>query len=521
MLTLRKAMSSDMLRFLDWRNDSAVIASSLSSSGVEQKKHQRWFQRKLADPNSYLYVLEHATLPAGQIRFELDGTAATVHYSLAADYRGRGLATPAMICALNTLRAECPSIVTVLAAVQRGNTASCRVFEKLGFELVLFDEQIRANRYRLCLREWRPLQPDADRRLATTIDPVWIEIAGRLIGPDYPPYVIAELSANHNGSIDNAFKLIEAAAIAGADAIKIQTYRADTITIRSDKPEFQIHGGLWDGQTLYELYDRAHTPWEWHEALFGKAREVGITLFSSPFDATAVDLLETLDAPAYKIASFEAVDLPLIRRVAQTGKPMIISTGMANLDEIGEAIDTARGAGCQELVVLHCISGYPAPAEDYNLRTMADIGSQQNVLTGLSDHTLDNATAIAAVALGACAIEKHITLDRHAGGPDDSFSLEPADLSALCRDCLIAWQALGRVDYSHRDSEKGNVQFRRSLYVVEDVNAGDVATTENIKSIRPGYGLAPKYYDQLLGRRFKMDVERATPASLNLFDDEK
>ena len=343
-----------------------------------------------------------------------------------------------------------------------------------------------------------------------------IEIAGRRIGPDHPPYVIAELSANHNGKLDAALKLIEAAADAGADAVKIQTYRPDTITIQSNKPEFRIEGGLWSGQTLYQLYEQAHTPWEWHETLFRKAEESGITLFSSPFDDTAVDLLEGLGAPAYKIASFEAVDLPLIRRVARSGKPIVISTGMADDVEIATAVHTARQAGCEELAVMRCVSAYPAPPSDYNLRTLEDIRVRHDVVTGLSDHTLGNATAVAAIALGASVIEKHFTLDRSGGGPDDSFSLEPHELSGLCRDCRTAWEALGSVDYGPRASETGNLQFRRSLYVVADVKAGDLVTTHNVRSIRPGYGLAPRHYDELLGRRFVKDVQRATPMSWDL-----
>lgn len=351
------------------------------------------------------------------------------------------------------------------------------------------------------------------------MDTKFVEIADRKIGPGYPPYVIAEISANHNGSLAAALRLIEAAADAGADAVKIQTYRADTITLDSDKPEFRIKGGLWDGRTLYDLYEQAHTPWEWHEELFAKARDVGITLFSSPFDFTAVDLLEELDAPAFKIASFEAVDLPLIRRVAQAGKPMIISTGMSDEHEIADAIDAAREAACEQLVVLHCVSGYPAPASDYNLRTIADIGARHDVVVGLSDHTLGNATAIASIALGASVIEKHFTLDREGGGPDDSFSLEPSELAELCRDCRTAWQALGRVDYSRKQSEEGNAQFRRSLYVVADVRAGDPVTPDNVRSVRPGFGLPPRHYDEIMGRKFAIDVETATPVSWDLLED--
>ncbi|HBH7894979.1 TPA: pseudaminic acid synthase [Vibrio vulnificus] len=337
-----------------------------------------------------------------------------------------------------------------------------------------------------------------------------ISINGRKIGPNHPPYIIAELSANHNGDINRAFQIMEEAKKAGADAIKLQTYTHETITMDCDSEEFQIHGGLWDGQTLYELYKVAHMPWEWHKPLFEKARELGITIFSSPFDFSAVELLEELDAPAYKIASFEVIDLPLIKRVAQTGKPMIISTGMANQEEIAEAIKTAKDNGCKELIVLHCVSGYPAPADQYNLRTIADIAERFDVLSGLSDHTIDNATAITSVALGACLIEKHVTMDRNGGGADDSFSLEPPELQALCKDTKTAWQALGKVNYERTEAEKGNVKFRRSLYVVKDVKAGEVLTEENVRSIRPGFGLAPKFYDEVIGSVAKQDISRGT-----------
>jgi len=338
-----------------------------------------------------------------------------------------------------------------------------------------------------------------------------IEIAGRPIGPDHPPYVIAELSANHNGSQDAALKLIDEAKACGADAVKIQTYRADTITIDCDGDEFRIQGGLWTGKRLYDLYQEAHTPWEWHAELFSHAARAGITLFSSPFDKTAVDLLEQLNAPAYKIASFEAIDLPLIRYVAQTGKPMIISTGMADADEIGEALAAARDGGCRELAILHCVSGYPAPAADYNLRTLPDMSERFGVITGLSDHTLDNATAIASVALGAAIIEKHFTLDRNGGGPDDSFSLQPEELRALCTSARTAWEALGQVDYGRKSSEQGNVKFRRSLYFVEDMQAGEIINERHVRSIRPGYGMAPKHLPSLMGKRVSEAVTRGTP----------
>ncbi len=340
-----------------------------------------------------------------------------------------------------------------------------------------------------------------------------ITIAGRRIAADAPPYVIAELSANHNGSLDTALAIVDAAKAAGADAVKLQTYRPDTITLDSNAPGFVIEGGLWHGQRLYDLYQQAHMPWDWHAALFARARAIGLTIFSSPFDHTAVDLLEDLGAPAYKIASFEAVDLPLIRYAAATGKPMIISTGMANADEIDEAVDAARAGGCRELALLHCVSGYPAPAADYNLRTLRDMIGRWGVVTGLSDHTLDNTTAIAAVALGAALIEKHFTLDRAGGGPDDSFSLQPAELAQLCQGAHTAWSALGQVDYGRKSSEIGNAQFRRSLYFVKPLKAGATITADAVRSVRPGYGLAPKNWDAVVGRRAARDIAINTPVA--------
>ena len=338
-----------------------------------------------------------------------------------------------------------------------------------------------------------------------------MRIDGRPIGDGSPPYVVAEVSANHNGDLERALRLVTLAKERGADAVKLQTYTADTLTLPSDGEDFRIKGTPWEGETLHALYERAHTPWDWHPRLFDHARALGITLFSTPFDPTAVDLLEGLGCPAYKIASFEAVDLALIRRVASTGKPLIVSTGMADADEIAEAVQAAREAGCEELALLHCVSGYPAPPADYHLRTITDMRARFGVPVGLSDHTLDNATAVAAVALGASVVEKHFTLDRSGGGPDDAFSLEPDGLADLCRGVRTAWEALGEVDYGRKSSERGNVQFRRSLYWVEDLPAGAVVPPGGLRSVRPGYGLAPKRLEEVVGRRLARDVARFSP----------
>jgi len=341
------------------------------------------------------------------------------------------------------------------------------------------------------------------------------KINGRMVGCKHPPYIVAELSANHSGSIEKAMQLITIAKSSGADAVKLQTYKPDTITLNCNNPEFIIEGGLWHGRTLYELYEEAHTPWEWHAPMFEYAKKIDITLFSSPFDRSAVDLLEDLNAPAYKIASFEAIDLPLIKYVASTHKPMIISTGMANDEEITEAINAAKEGGCENLAILHCVSGYPAPSEDYNLRIIPDMIKRFNLVTGLSDHTIDNTAAITSIALGTSIIEKHLTLDRLAGGPDDSFSLEPSGMSDLCKKTLAAWQALGKVDYGLKSSERSNIAYRRSLYFIKDIAKGEVITKDAIRSIRPGHGLPPKNLDQLVGKVSSRSIQKNTPTLLD------
>ena len=342
-------------------------------------------------------------------------------------------------------------------------------------------------------------------------------IAGRPIGPDAPPFIIAELSGNHNGRIERAMALIDAAADAGADAVKLQTYTADTITIDHDGPGFVIEGGLWSGRTLHDLYSEAFTPYEWHAALFEHARARGLIAFSSPFDETAVELLEGLDAPAFKIASFEATDLPLIERAARSGKPLIISTGMTSQAEIAEATGTARAAGVQ-LALLHCVSTYPARFADANLRMIPRLAEDFDCIAGLSDHTPGTAAAVAGVALGACIIEKHFTLRRADGGPDAAFSLEPEELAQLVRDCRNAWEALGAADYRRGEAESANRQFRRSLYVVRDVKKGAALGAADVRSIRPGFGLEPKRLPQVLGRAASRDLFRGEPFAIDMVD---
>ncbi|MGL6536545.1 pseudaminic acid synthase [Aeromonas hydrophila] len=342
-------------------------------------------------------------------------------------------------------------------------------------------------------------------------------INGREIGPNSPPYIIAELSGNHNGQLERALALVDAAADAGADAIKLQTYTADTMTIDCDLPDFHIQGGLWDGHTLYDLYTLAHTPWEWHQPLFERAKSRGLTIFSTPFDESAVDFLEELGTPAYKIASFEITDLPLLRYIAQQGKPVIISSGMSTEIEIAKALTILRENGCSQILLLHCVSGYPTPLADINLKRITRLAETFSVPIGLSDHTLGNTAAQLAIALGAVAIEKHLTLARADGGPDAEFSLEPHELKELCSQAKLCWQALGSGKSGDNQAEQANLRFRRSLYFVADIPAGTTIKPEHIRRIRPGYGLPPDALPIVIGKITRTDIRRGKAVRLNDF----
>lgn len=342
-----------------------------------------------------------------------------------------------------------------------------------------------------------------------------ISIAGAKIGLNNPPFIVAEMSGNHNQSLERALAIVDAAAAAGAHAIKLQTYTADTMTLDLDTKDFFIENAdsLWQGNTLYKLYKQAYTPWEWHKPIFERCRQLGLIAFSTPFDDTAVDFLDSLDVPCYKIASFENTDLPLIRKAAATGKPLIISTGMATAAELDETVRTARGAGCQDIILLKCTSSYPATPENTNLLTIPHMKELFDCQIGLSDHTLGVGAAIASVALGAVFIEKHFTLSRADGGVDSVFSMEPSELKTLVQETERAWQAMGRVYYGPSKQEESSLQYRRSIYVSQDIEAGDVFSPDNLKLVRPGYGLPPRYYDLLIGKKAKCNIKKGTPMS--------
>ncbi|MCO1603814.1 pseudaminic acid synthase [Desulfosporosinus nitroreducens] len=345
-----------------------------------------------------------------------------------------------------------------------------------------------------------------------------IGTAGRRIGKGYKPFIIAEMSGNHNQDLERALAIVDAAAKAGANALKLQTYTADTMTLDIDKGAFHIEDpeSLWQGNSLYKLYQQAYTPWEWHKPIFDRCKELGVIGFSTPFDATAVDFLESLDVPCYKIASFENTDLPLIRKVASTGNPMIISAGMATVAELDETVRAARESGCRDVILLKCTSTYPATSDNTNILTIPHMRELFECEVGLSDHTMGLGVAVASVALGATIIEKHFTLSRADGGVDSAFSMEPAEMGQLVKETERAWQALGRVAYGATEKEKASLKYRRSLYIVEDMKAGDTLTHDNLKAIRPGLGLPTKYLDVLIGKQLNQDVSKGTPASWDI-----
>ena len=493
-ITLRPAEQRDCRRIFTLSNQRDVRAVSISPRPIEWNEHCRWFADRLEDPCTLLLVIEDAHGDfIGQLRYDAHGERATVSISLLAECRGRGVGVSALVRGDGMAFEHWPEVRGLQAFIEPANVRSREAFSRVGYG-------VAGHRFIGC-RRFLEMQKERVRMLGTSSKAL----------------IVAELSANHHQSLDIALESVHAAREAGADTIKIQTYTPDTITIKSDNPCFRINAGSpWDGRTLHDLYQETYTPWEWHARIQEEAEKLGMMFFSTPFDPTAVDFLETLGVPAYKIASFEITDIPLIRYVASKGKPVILSTGIATLSEIDEALQACRAEGNTDLTVLKCTSEYPALPEHANLRTIPSIREAFHVDVGLSDHTLGAGVAVAAVVLGATIVEKHIILSRSMGGPDASFSLEPAEFKQMVELIRVAEQALGAVTFELSQSVIASRTFARSLFVVEDVRAGQTFTAANVRSIRPGNGLHPRHLEEVLGHTARKDIPRGTPLSWDL-----
>ncbi len=515
LIRVRSARAEDGVSLYRWQQDPEIRRWSLSSGPSNFADHQSWFDRKLNDQNCCIFIGEIETgTEFGLVRFDLVADYAVVGILLDAQFRGCRLAAVLLAAALERF-AEKHCDRDTVAIIKPDNVASQRAFSSVGFEFV-GNEMVQGQPAERWVSKGNI--PKTQRR--STIggkgnsmnDNSTIEICNRKIGTGLPTYVIAELSANHGQRFESALELVYAAKAAGADAVKLQTYKPETITLDCDALPFRINGGtLWDGQTLFELYQTAYMPWEWQPRLMQTAREVGLHCFSSPFDDTAVDFLESLNVPAYKVASFELVDVSLLKRIGQTGKPVIVSTGMATLEEIELAVATLRKSGARQIALLKCTSAYPSPPSEMNLNTIGDMAARFDVPIGLSDHTLGIAVPVCAVALGASIVEKHLTMDRAAGGPDGAFSLEPTEFRQMVEAIRVTEKSLGKVIYGGANSEQACKSFRRSLFVVRDVAAGEVLTRDHVRSIRPGDGLEPRHLDAVIGRRAANDLSRGTP----------
>ena len=507
-LKLRPVTLADYRLLWEWANDPLVRAVSFSSKPISWEDHVKWFGTQLSNLRCYYYILVgDNSAPIGQVRFNTSNGEAEINISISANFRGHGYGAEAIGMASKHLFQEA-SITRIYAHIKRGNTASINTFTKAGYKMA--GTKI--------VKGHKASEMVLDKNKgggSLKMNP--IRIGSQYIGPGYATYIVAEISANHHQQYDEAAKLIQAAREAGADAVKLQTYTPDTLTIQSNKPEFRIGGGTpWNGKTLYELYTEAYMPWEWQPELKKIADDLGITLFSTPYDKTAVDFLEGMAVPAYKVASFEIVDIPLIEYIAGRGKPIIISTGMATLDEIDEAMKAARGAGASQIALLKCTSAYPAPPEEMNIRTIPGLAERFRLPVGLSDHTLDTGIPVAAVALGACIIEKHLTLSRSVPSLDSAFSLEPAEFKSMVAAIRVAEKALGEVRYEANGQEASSRSLRRSLFVVRNMKAGEIFTEENVRSIRPGYGLHPRHLKEIMGKRATCDIHKGTPLSWDL-----
>ncbi len=494
-------------KILQWRNNQEVRKWMFTDRAIAQDEHSRFVKKLSNNKQKRYWVACVNAIPVGVVYIDFSiqsNTEATLGMYIAPEWQGKGFGT---IVLSNFITSLAPSlgVQSLWLELYVENQAARRLYSNQGF--TEFGKPKTTTKGKVI-------------RMKKELQPKHLQIGERKVGPGHPVYIVAELSCNHVQKFDVAVKTIEAIAKCGVDAVKIQTYKPETMTIDCDKPDFQIkQGTIWDGTTFYSLYEEAYTPWEWQPKLQRIARELGLDFFSSPFDITAVDFLAELDVPVYKVASFEIKDIPLVRKIAQQGKPVIISTGIAKKADIELAVQTCRDAGNNQIALLKCTSAYPTPFEDVNLLTMPDLKTAFDVVVGLSDHTMGSVVPIAAVALGASIVEKHFILDRSLGGPDSQFSMEPDEFSAMANSVRETQKALGEVTYKLSESSKKAETIGRSLYVVENVKAGEVFSERNVRSIRPGYGLAPKYFDQILGKHAKVDIERGTRFSLDLLQE--
>jgi pseudaminic acid synthase len=485
MYNIRVATLDDMKNIFELSNEESVRSNSINSNTISWDNHIVWFKQRIQSPESVFYVVEsHENQFIGQVRFDNKGEGWVVSISIMPTFRGMGITA-------SILRKACDmaNVDPLIAYIKESNVASLKIFEKAGF------------RFEDCVSFGNGSYRSYKKR--NTV------------------FFIAELSANHNQSLDLARKTIIAAAEAGADAIKLQTYTADTLTIDCDNDYFKIKGTAWNGMNLYKLYQQAYTPWEWHAELQAVAHSAGLAFFSTPFDATSVDFLEKLNVPMYKIASFEVVDIPLLRKVGATHKPVIMSTGMADLNEIEEAISTLKQAGCPDITLLKCTSAYPALPGSMNLATILDMGQRFECRVGLSDHTIGTEASIAAVAMGATVIEKHFILDQSVGGPDAHFSCEPREFKKMVKAAQLVKKAIGHPFYGCTPEEEKSKAFRRSLFVIKDIQKGELFTHDHVRSIRPGYGLPPKFLDAIIGRPATRDLSRGMPLGQSDFETGK
>lgn len=501
---LRHVTVDDVKQIYEWANDESVRTNSFNSENIPYEEHVDWFYSKLESIQCHMYIMEYDSKPVGQVRLEVVDGEGVIGFSIDKNYRGNGFGELILKLLERKVIEDQIDLRFLVGYVKHSNKASNKIFSKLGYDSENQDDFMKYKYRVLC-----------NKKDASTF-----KIGGAGIGEGMPVYIIAEMSANHGGSFERAMEIVRAAKDAGADCVKIQTYTPDTMTIDSDKKWFQINSGTWRGENLYSLYGKAYTPWEWQADIKREVERLGMDFLSTPFDKSSVDFLEELDVEFYKIASFEVTDLPLLKYIASKNKPIIMSTGNASLGELEEAVSTIKAMGNDKICLLKCSSAYPAIPADMNLKTMTELSEIFGVPTGLSDHSMGSVAAITSVALGARVLEKHFCISREIETPDSSFSMEPDEFKDMVDNIRQAERALGSVSFKLSEKERENKKFRRSIFVVKDIEAGELYDESNIRVIRPAYGLAPKYYDEVIGKKATVAIERGTPLKWSMVETE-